>query len=304
MKHAAILALLFTLCNAVACAQSLRDRLRDRGDGAAELEGADAGALAAVVPSGVTVTKDVAYGADPAQRLDVYVPAGAKDAPIVFMVHGGAWMMGDKGTGPIVTNKVARWAPKGYMFVSTNYRMSRSPSPLDQADDVGRAIAYVVAHARTWGGDPARILLMGHSAGAHLAALVAADPTFATTHGSATWLGLVSLDSGALDVVDTMSTKHYGFYDRVFGDDPEAWKAASPHHRLATAAKPMLLVCASGRADSVRQSKAFAAKAIALGGTARVLEVAMKHGAINTDLGLDTEYTAQVEAFMRTLDLP
>ena len=85
--------------------------------------------------------------AQPAQKLDVYIPEGAKSAPILLMVHGGAWMLGDKGNSGVVANKVRHWLPRGYIVVSPNYRMSRPPSPLDQTEDVGRALAFVQANA-------------------------------------------------------------------------------------------------------------------------------------------------------------
>ena len=64
-------------------------------------------------------------------------PPGRKQAPILVMVHGGAWKLGDKGNTGVVANKVLHWLPRGYIVVSLNYRLSRPPSPLEQAEDVG-----------------------------------------------------------------------------------------------------------------------------------------------------------------------
>src|SRR3546814_1535129 len=80
----------------------------------------------------------------------------------------------------------------------------READPVTQAADVGHALAAVQARAAGWGGDPARILLIGHSAGAHLVAFLAADAGFAKRQGAKPWLGTVSLDSAALDVVELM----------------------------------------------------------------------------------------------------
>ena len=112
----------------------------------------------------------------PAQKLDVYIPEGAKHAPILFMVHGGGWMLGDKGNSGVVANKVKHWLPRAYIVVSPNYRMARPPNPLEQTEDVGRALAFVQANAASWGGDGSRIVLMGHSSGAHLVTLLTAAP--------------------------------------------------------------------------------------------------------------------------------
>lgn len=87
--------------------------------------------------------RDVAYGKDPAQKLDVYEPPGAVDAPIILMVHGGGWRHGDKAAANVVNNKVSHYLPRGYVFVSTNYRLASGVSPVLQAGDVADALASV-----------------------------------------------------------------------------------------------------------------------------------------------------------------
>lgn len=271
-----------------------------------ELEGRGTGRLKGEVPlpPGARLERDIAYGSDAQQKLDVYIPAGARGAPLLFMVHGGAWMLGDKAYLPVVKAKVARWLPKGYVLVSINYRMSRNPKVLDQADDVANALGYVQQKAPDWGADGARVLVMGHSAGAHLVSLVTADQELQRRHRLQPWRGTVSLDSAILNVVETMEGQHYRFYDRVFGSDRELWKMASPYHRLGGNTPPMLLVCAKGRTESCAQSEAFAQKVRSLNGRATVLPVDMKHGATNTDLGQPSAYTERVESFMREVGLP
>ena len=100
-------------------------------------------ALAAELPQGVTLQRNVAYGPDNDQKMDIYLPPQAKNAPILLMVHGGAWRYGDKGMDRVVDNKLARWAPKGIIFVSINYRMQPEAPPLVQAEDVARALAEI-----------------------------------------------------------------------------------------------------------------------------------------------------------------
>jgi len=284
----------------------LMRRLRGNPEGESELERADDGKAGVVLPPGARSELDLAYGDDAAQKLDVYIPAGSGERrPVLLMVHGGAWMIGDKANGAVAAGKVARWLPRGWIVVSTNYRMDRqAPNPLQQADDVARALAFVQRKAAGWGGDGERVLLMGHSAGAHLVALLAADPRIAERRGARPWLGTVALDSAALDVVQIMEGSHYRFYDRVFGKDPAVWRDNSPYYRLTGTPRPMLLVCSSRRKESCGQAERFAAKVQAAGARVQVLPVDFNHGGVNAELGKDARYTEQVEAFMKSLGLP
>ena len=252
-------------------------------------------------PAGVTLLQDIAYGADPAQRFDVYLPPHPQSAPILLMVHGGAWRVGDKTNERVVENKVAHWVPQGVIFVSINYRMIPEAEPLAQAEDVARALAKVQELAPGWGGDPGNIILMGHSAGAHLVALVSAAPEIAAAQGAKPWKGAVLLDSGAMDVPDVMNARHMPLYDKAFGDDPADWQAASPYHRLAGPMPPILAVCRKRSSDSCPANRAFAEKAAKLGDHVDVLPMDLSHGEINKLLGLPSAYTKRVDDFMRSL---
>ena len=245
---------------------------------------------------------DVTYGSDKKQRMDVYLPTNPQNAPVVVMVHGGAWKIGDKRSDNVVDNKKARWNPKGIIFVSVNYRLLPDADPLKQADDVASALAYVQSHAAQWGGDSQKIVLMGHSAGAHLVDLISSDP--ARYPNLKPWLGTVSLDSAAMDIPKVMSTKHYDFYDEAFGTDPAYWADASPYQRLDSNAVPMLLVCSTERPDKpCAQTEAFVQKAKSLNLRAEMTPQALKHKEINDELGLESNYTKAVEEFMRSLGI-
>lgn len=258
---------------------------------------------AAAVPAGVRLVHDVAYGRHRAERFDVYLPqAGTRGAPVVFMVHGGGWKHGDKAMQAVVENKVARWVPKGLVFISVNYPMLPEANPLQQADAVARALGAAQRKAASWGGDPGRFVVMGHSAGAHLATLVAATPAIAAAHGVQPWLGTISLDSAAYDVEALMAARHLRLYDEAFGSDPALWRAASPGAQLGTAIAPFLAVCSSRRREACAQAHAFAAQATRLGTRAQVLEQDRSHKEINAELGEPGPYTEAVEAFMGTLD--
>lgn len=256
------------------------------------------------LPPGARAVRNVAYGPAQGQRLDVYIPARAKAAPVIVMVHGGGWTRGDKASPGVVQNKVRHWLPEGCIVVSVNYRMVPRVNVREEAEDVAGALAYVQAHAAKWGGDPAHVVLMGHSAGGHLVALVTADSALAAAAGVRPWLGTVGLDAGAYNVVTIMQAPHLGLYDRAFGTDPAFWWKVSPTLQLDHKTVPLLLVCSSRRRDSCPQAEAFAGRAKAEGGIATVLPMAMTHEQINVELGADAGYTKRVDAFLRTLGVP
>jgi acetyl esterase/lipase len=248
------------------------------------------------------IIRNVRYGTDIRQRFDVYAPADARDAPVIFMVHGGGWAYGDKSARGVVDNKVARWVPRGFVVISTNYRMLPKAGPVEQAQDVARALAVAQQRAASWGADRTKFVLMGHSAGAHLVSLLGSSPSLAGDLPLAPSLGVVSIESGALDVVAIMRGRHDRLYDRAFGRDTAYWRAASPVHAMTGRVAPSLLVCSVRRPTSCARAERFAAKAIALGGRASVLREDLSHADADARLGVDSVYTAGVESFLRNLD--
>jgi acetyl esterase/lipase len=248
------------------------------------------------------MARDVSYGADPAERLDAYAQRGLDHAPVLIMVHGGGWSRGDKAMDNIVTNKASRWVPMGIVFISINYPMLPAANPLQQAQYVARAIAYIRAHAAQWGGDSTQVVLMGHSAGAHLVALVASSPEMTTSVGADPWRGVVLLDSGALDVEAIMRAPHLPLYNQAFGRDPAAWRTMSPLDVLAGRGAPMLAVCSSQRRLSCPDARRFAQKGASLGRRIEVAPQDMTHEQINETLGTPGAYTDRVEQFLRSLD--
>ena len=262
------------------------------------------GSASLALPAGARVERDLSYGPDPAQRLDLYRPAGRPTGALIVIVHGGAWSIGDKANPGVVAAKVAHWLPAGIVVASVNYRMLPLAGPLQQAGDVARAIALVQKRAASWQADPARLVVVGHSTGAHLAALLAADPALRETDGAAPWLATILLDSAALDAVELMRAPHRPLYDRVFGADEAGWPELSPLHRLRARPAPLLLVHSDRRPDSGGASHRFAAAVVALGGRAEVHEVSLAHAEINTQLGLGNAYTERVDAFLKWVGVP
>src|SRR5262245_16811994 len=120
------------------------------------------------------VKHDIPY-ADPAdalQVLDIYSPRDAKNLPVVFWIHGGGWQTGDKTDVQI---KPQFFMDRGFVFVSTNYRLLPNVEMATIVRDVAKSIRWVHDHIAAHGGDANRLLIMGHSAGAQLAALICID---------------------------------------------------------------------------------------------------------------------------------
>lgn len=122
--------------------------------------------------SAVQTTHGLAYGSDPRQRLDCYAPRGASGRPVVIFWYGGSWTRGERGNYRFVGTALAE---RGYVVVVPDYRLYPQVRFPAFVEDAARAVAWVQRHARDCGGDPERIVVMGHSAGAHTAAAVALD---------------------------------------------------------------------------------------------------------------------------------
>lgn len=272
----------------------LLDRLRER-QGATPPQATGSGAATQVL-------RDVAYGPHADQAMDVYLPAQPQQAPVLLMVHGGGWKRGDKSMRRSIEAKVQRWVPRGFVLVSINYRMMPDAKPDVQLRDVALALTHVQQQAPSWGADPGRIVLMGHSAGAHLVTLLTVTPFDRFTPKPRPVLGTVSLDSGAMDVVEIMSHRHHRLYDEPFGQDPAYWRSVSPTWVMAPGSAPVLSVYSTRRDDATKQTQAFAAKGKALGVRVDTLGVDLSHGDINGQLGQDSDYTRRVETFMASLD--
>lgn len=267
------------------------------------------GRMARLAEGPVPDLANVKYGSHPLQALDVFKArgGGVAAAPVIVMVHGGGWCVGDKSMKGVTANKVARWTAKGFVFVSVNYPMVMDGlDALAQADEIAQATAYIQQHTHEWGGDGRRVILMGHSAGAHLVSLVNADSSIRQRAGVKPLLGTVSLDSGAVDVPRQMPDVIPALtirYREAFGTEEAIWVKASPHHQLDQSAAPWLGVCSTTRPDDpCGQAHSYAEKSRSLGVMADVLALPKGHGALNSELGQPGAYTDKVEKFMASLD--
>lgn len=267
-------------------------------------------ALAFAAPDNMLA--DLSYGALPKQKMDVYLPAPQGEfhnAPILVMIHGGAWITGDKREMRVWKGKLNHYGPRGYILVSINYRLLPKASVDKQARDVARALAYVQRKAPEWGGNPANMVVMGHSAGAHLAALVSADQSLLDAQKVAPWKGTVVLDTAALDLNGQLNVPNASIYlVNAFGDDPKKWQPLDPVSRLRAGqggTDSYLVICSARReTTSCAASKAFVDKVRETGGRAALRPVPLSHGRINSTLGVNGPHTQEVDSFLRRLGLP
>ena len=184
---------------------------------------------------------DLPYHTDsPRQRLDVFSPpAAAGDKfPVVVFLHGGTWMAGDKDFFGINRKAGRMLARNGYVAVLANYRLSPLVRHPEHARDVARAFAWARKNAAKHGGDPTRMILVGHSAGGHLAALVATDPAYLSAADRKALRGVVGI-SGVYRIPNAaqyakMATAILAFWKQSY---PRAMSVASP---LLTLASPVL----------------------------------------------------------------
>jgi acetyl esterase/lipase len=155
--------------------------------------------------TGMPVHKDVAYGAEPFQSLDLYIPQGnaAQPVPIVVFVHGGGFRIGDKRGGE---NIAAYFARHGMLGVTINYRLAPEVTWPTQSLDLGNAIGWLRDNAARFGGDPRTIVVIGHSSGAAVVASYLLDHSIDTARDGVVGAVLISGVYG----YETRAPDYYG----------------------------------------------------------------------------------------------
>jgi acetyl esterase/lipase len=221
--------------------------------------------------------------------LDVYTPSSGCPAPVVMWVHGGGWTVGDKRFR--MFSKIVAFTTAEYVLVSVNYRLLDPEVPERVRypafnEDVAEAVSWVRRNIARFGGDPRRIALVGHSAGAAIAASVAVDRRYLREH---------DLDLDALRCVAPLDTEAFdlrplassALHQRVFGSDPAVLAEASPiTHVAAGRDVPPFLVVQRGTAARRAATDAFVASLQAASVPVTVVEAAgLTHEQVSSQLG-------------------
>jgi arylformamidase len=225
-------------------------------------------AAGAIGPADVLVWRDVAYAEPglPKQKLDIYAPAGARRLPVVFWIHGGGWQAGDKSA---VNSKPRAFADRGFVFVSINYRLLPEVDMGTIVRDCARAAGWTRDHIAEYGGDPQRLLIMGHSAGAQLAALLCTDERYLKAEGVplAHVRGCAPVDGDTYDVpliIETARARRrslgqpeprFGHFEK-FGGDPAKHRdfSAVNHVAVGKGIPPFLLLHVADHPDTTQQA--------------------------------------------------
>lgn len=268
----------------------------------------------ATLAAAPAVERDIVYlkrpGTEPRlTSLDLYPPAAKsrKPAPVMVILHGGGWSLGDKSNSGFVQPKTAWLNRHGLLVASVNYRLSPAVKHPAHINDVCAAIAWLQRNAARHGGDPRRIYLLGHSAGAHLAALAGVDRQRLVQAGAdpASLRGVILLDGAGYDIprqypIASRLGLLGGMYQAAFTNDRDVQRDASPALKPIKDPPPYLILHVAARADSKTQSELLAAALRKAGGKATVTAVAGKnHITINRDCGKPGDpVTRAIAAFL------
>ncbi len=203
----------------------------------------------------VNCQKDIPYNtgknANPKEKLDVYSPVGVSKAPVLFFIHGGAWKKGDKSRYQHIGRHFAK---NGIVTVAVSYRLSPEFKHPAHINDVASAFAWTYKNIGKYGGDPNGIFVSGHSAGAHLAALLSMDEKYLRKHGLSSknirgtipvsgiyYIGKLNLPGGKFAQNASIEKVNEMFAD-AFGKDDTKWEEASPVKYIRRDTPPMLIL--------------------------------------------------------------
>lgn len=260
------------------------------------------------------IKRDIPY-ANPAHKrhvLDVYSPDGAQNLPVIFWIHGGGWQQGDKSDVQI---KPRVFCDRGYVFVSTNYRLLPEVEMDVLIRDVAKSLGWVHRHISDYGGDPTRIHVMGHSAGAQLAALICIDERYLQAEAVplSVLKGCVPVDGDTFDLPAIIMTaefrqKVHGLplpkvgHRGKFGNSPEKHIdfSAVTHVAPGKGIPPFLILHVGGHPDTSAQARRLGAVLAEAGIPVNVFGAReTTHNKLNADLGLpDDAATKQLFSFL------
>lgn len=214
---------------------------------------------------GIRIFKNIPYTAikdvDPNfTSLDIYTPLTGEHFPVIVFIHGGSWVLGDKGR---LNEKIKSFVKANYVYISINYRLSPDVQHPLHAVDVAKAVTWIYEHIFDYSGDPLNIFLLGHSAGGHLSALIALDDHYLKNLGFSNEIirGIIGLDSAAYHLPTLIQSEPENNYlfEMAFGNNFDIWEKASPINYVEKiqSAPSFLLICAGDREVSKVVNLAF-----------------------------------------------
>lgn len=252
---------------------------------------------------------NVPYADSPQERqvLDIYAPKDAKNLPVMFWIHGGGWQVGDKTE---VNLKPQVLVDRGMVFVSTNYRLLPKVEMETIVADVAKSLAWVHKHIAEYGGDPKRIVVGGHSAGAQLAALVCIDDRLLKAEGVSfsSLKGCIPVDGDTYDIpaiIETAETRRRAHgepqakmgHREKFGHTPEKHKdfSAVTHIAKEKGIPPFLILYVADHPDTSAQARRLAT--VLNGSNIKAQLVGARetnHSKLNDNLGQADDPTTQL----------
>ncbi len=232
------------------------------------------------------------------QVLDIYALPAATSLPVMFWIHGGGWQVGDKSDVELKPNVLTE---RGFVFVSTNYRLLPEVEMDVLIADVAKSLGWVHSNISQHGGDPKQIFVGGHSAGAQLAAILFTDDRYLKKEGVSfdVLQGCVPVDGDTYDIPKIISTAEYRRtlyggkmftfgHRQKFGNDPEKHVdfSAVTHVAKGKDIPPFLLLYFPGNPDTRAQAEIFEASLKAAAIPVRAFGKGnSNHSALNNDLG-------------------
>ena len=255
-----------------------------------------------VMVAGATVSRSLTYGSEPRQGVDLFTRERAGQAPLIVYLHGGGWSAGSPKDGARGAQP-DHWTSRGYAYATVAYRYVPMVAAEDQLRDVAKAIAFL---RRQPGVDGRRIVLIGHSSGATMAAQLGSDPS---------WLAeskvpldaikaVVLLDPAVLDIPPLMAMASPALdrhFRPAFGNDPVRQSALSPmKHVEPPNAANWLVLTDPANGFAAAQSADFVSGLIGAGAMARSIPIAgTTHMRLNNEIGQrDDRATTEIDAFL------
>jgi acetyl esterase/lipase len=223
----------------------------------------------------VRVVRDVLYlqgagYADNKDKLDIYLPEGRRNAPVIVSYYGNQLMGGDKSEDAYIGR---RFAAAGFVTVVVNYRLSPAVSHPAHVEDAAASFAWVKRHIAEYGGNADQVFITGYSAGGYLVALLSTDARYLAAH-----------DLSPRDIRGAVPVSAFYWVERpgvapdrdrsVWGNDRNVWVDASPAHHLQAGAPPMLILYAERDEDWRREQNVEIATAMKAAGQKSV-EISM-----------------------------